>query len=484
MEKRIILTVMILGLLAGSFFMHNDVNAATKIKISSTNFPDKIFRNYVRKFDKNEDGYLSKQERHAVEEIIMQGKGYFNVKSYKDAPKLNLKGIEYFPKVKRIKLNYFTLENLKTSHMKKLSAVEFTRVKKKSFDFTKNSELYLLSFYGSNVSKVKLKKDNKIKNVDFLSCKKIKEIDLTQFPLLESLEVSKVSIKKMDFSQCKYLRELYWKKGNLKNIIFGSKNSKLEYLDLTENKLTSLDLNGCTALAYLECSSNPMKKLDVSTCKKLQGLYCGNMKLKQLDLSKNTELTALSCYLNQINHLDLRKNKELNYLSCYECELEQLNVVGLAKLERMDCRNNKLTELELKELPNLERLKCLGNPITYLDTSDLVNLNYLVCYNMELEGLELSNNLNLETLYCQGNKLKELNLKNNTKLRHLWCDRDVVENLEVFELLKIESASCQDMLAVDFVAVEQNGNVSENEKQNVKSELLQLIQSYEESLIA
>lgn len=54
MRKKLVIPLMILGLLAGSFLVHKDVKAAADIKISSTNFPDKIFRKYVRKFDDNE----------------------------------------------------------------------------------------------------------------------------------------------------------------------------------------------------------------------------------------------------------------------------------------------------------------------------------------------------------------------------------------------------------------------------------------------
>ena len=63
------------------------VAAASGVAINATNFPDKVFRNYVSKeFDTNRDGVLSSAECAAVEEIYVKG---MKISS--------LVGIQYFP---------------------------------------------------------------------------------------------------------------------------------------------------------------------------------------------------------------------------------------------------------------------------------------------------------------------------------------------------------------------------------------------------
>ena len=68
-------------------------NGLGSIKIDAKHFPDKSFRELVKdEFDKNQDGKLSASERKAVKEVFTGGMSSFK----------SLKGIEYFPNLKRI----------------------------------------------------------------------------------------------------------------------------------------------------------------------------------------------------------------------------------------------------------------------------------------------------------------------------------------------------------------------------------------------
>lgn len=58
----------------------------TEIEINSQNFPDDIFREYVKKFDSSKDGKLSQKENEKVTEI-----------SLIDKKVTTLKGVELFP---------------------------------------------------------------------------------------------------------------------------------------------------------------------------------------------------------------------------------------------------------------------------------------------------------------------------------------------------------------------------------------------------
>lgn len=58
---------------------------ATEVKINEANFPDKVFRNHVQKYDADKDGNLSSEELGNVLEIDVSSDGV-----------IDLKGIEYF----------------------------------------------------------------------------------------------------------------------------------------------------------------------------------------------------------------------------------------------------------------------------------------------------------------------------------------------------------------------------------------------------
>ena len=71
-------------------------------------------------------------------------------------------------------------------------------------------------------------------------------------------------------------------------------------LDCSFNKLTNLDVSGCTALPKLDCSYNQLTSLDVSGCTALTTLNCSKNLLREIDLSGCTSIRFLTCHENQI----------------------------------------------------------------------------------------------------------------------------------------------------------------------------------------
>lgn len=138
------------------------VQAAEKgIKISKKNFPDAAFRKGVKtNFDLNKDGYLSRQERIMVTEVtdslIMCTKRNGGWKKYH-----SLKGIEYFPCLKKLEMNNINIGNPNISKNKLLQSVRLYVYKvyeicfEKKFDkkeFEKMMSLYVEEGGGSNLS--------------------------------------------------------------------------------------------------------------------------------------------------------------------------------------------------------------------------------------------------------------------------------------------------------------------------------------------
>ena len=74
-------------------------------------------------------------------------------------------------------------------------------------------------------------------------------------------------------------------------------------LDCDYNALSSLDLSTNTKVEYIECSDNQLTSIDVSGCKNLYSLILYRNKLREIDLSHNTELCYFGCYVNQLETL-------------------------------------------------------------------------------------------------------------------------------------------------------------------------------------
>lgn len=91
----------------------------------------------------------------------------------------------------------------------------------------------------------------------------------------------------------------------------------LEMLWCGYNRLSSLDLSGCSRLTYLNCEGNQINMLDVSGCKELETLECKDNNLITLDVSNNTALVLLYCENNEIAELDVSNAPSLQQLFCY-----------------------------------------------------------------------------------------------------------------------------------------------------------------------
>ena len=97
-------------------------------------------------------------------------------------------------------------------------------------------------------------------------------------------------------------------------------------------KLTQIEFTPSTKLTFLDVSDNQLSSLDVSMLPELTELCCDQNNLNVLRVARNPKLAKLSCYHNQLSRLDLSKN---------------------TALEKVFCHRNKLTGKNLK-LPNVE----------------------------------------------------------------------------------------------------------------------------------
>jgi Leucine-rich repeat (LRR) protein len=106
---------------------------------------------------------------------------------------------------------------------------------------------------------------------------------------------------------------------------------------LKTKQLTSLYVNGCTALEYLDCEDDyQLISLIVSGCTALHELNCYNNQLTSLDVSSCTALHELSCYNNQLTSLNVSGCMALAYLDCDDNQLTTaaLNTVFTALPDR------------------------------------------------------------------------------------------------------------------------------------------------------
>lgn len=236
-------------------------NANATIQINETNFPDEVFRNWVKN---NLAGGASTVDENTVTEILFSSSKDTGV-----AGVTSVKGIELFPNLQKLSLTGVNSDGKSHNQIT-------------SIDISKNKKLiYLECKYNQALTAIDLSQNVKLQHVD-LNNVRLNSIDVSMLP-------------------------------------------DLDYLDIVSSNCTSLDVTHNPKLKYLAFSYNDILRVDLSNCLDIETLYCYNTGLAYLDLSKHTKIKYLNCGGNQISRLDISKCPLTEWFSCTRNRLLQLD---------------------------------------------------------------------------------------------------------------------------------------------------------------
>ena len=245
----------------------------------------------------------------------------------------------------------------------------------------------------------------------------------------------------LDVSGCTALTTLYCYDNQLTSLNVSGCTS-LTKLDCTYNELTSLNLSGCTALTSLSCSKNQLTSLDLSGCTSLTKLDCNENQLTSLNVSKNTALTKLECYRNQLTSLNVSGCTALTWLECRNNQLTSLNVSDCTSLTRLNCSKNQLTSLDVSGCTTLTKLDCTYNPLSSINLSNCTSLEEFTWERGKLTSLDVSGCTSLTKLYCSDNRLTNLDVSGCTALTELKCNDNQLTSLDVSSCTALTKLDC------------------------------------------
>ena len=241
------------------------------VEINSTNFQDTDFRNYVKKFDINNDDKLSLEERNVVKTIELPDGLYCPT----------MKGIEYFPELVTLKCPNANVRSL---------------------DVSKNLKLETLWCFWNSLKQLDVSKNKALKD---LRCgyNYLTTLNVSQNEALEHLSTNDMRSKL--------------------NSLDVSYNKALKHLECMKNGLASLDVSSNEALERLVCDKNPLTELDVSKNDKLTSLDCKGCGLTSLKF--DSAVSSMNCSENLLTELDVSQNTKWSYLRCNDNKLTSLS---------------------------------------------------------------------------------------------------------------------------------------------------------------
>jgi len=287
------------------------------------------------------------------------------------------------------------------------------------------------------------------KNLLYLDCHNnlLEVLDLSENPLLQSVNCGSNKLVSINLSNNKSLRDL----------------------TCNNNQLDSLDISSNDALRVLACYNNKISNLDLSNNPKLLGILCDDNRLRSLDLSKNPSLSNLSCRNNLITDLDISntniseilrqlRGNPLEHLKAANCkelttlylsgsfsggfQLKTLDISGCTSLKTLNCSENQISELVHSNTPSIEILNCSNNQLSQLDLTGFSLLKNLGCVGNNLTHLDLSVNDSLRVLRCDVNNISSLDLSNNKVLEDLSCSYNNIDSLDLSNNIALRQLSC------------------------------------------
>ena len=258
----------------------------------------------------------------------------------------------------------------------------------------------------------------------------IPEIDLTAMTDLRFLDLGNNDLATVDLS------------GQRTRVGENARDSRLYALWLHNNRLTSIDLSGLTALRdRTDGTSHPnyvSLRLDRNQLTSVMGLSdlrpgtwslrLENNRLTSVDLRGAEHLHYL--YLNN-NPLSstadlpgLSALTNLRRLHLYETDISSIDLSPFSRLERAFLNDNNLMSVDVTGLDSIQRLWLRGNRIAGItglrDIGDtLISLNLRT---NRLSSIDLSGLTGLRQLYLSDNRLTAVDVSTLTQLAVLWLD--------------------------------------------------------------
>ena len=190
---------MVFTFLPFSAFAATDSDDSGYVENTNT-FPDEAFWSYLLKYvDKNRNGTLSQEERYAVKVIDVEKK---NIHS--------LKGIEFFPNLKKLYCSENQLTELDVSKNKELESLLCNKNQLTELDVSNNTELVYLQCGENQLTELDVSQNTKLKN---LHCyrNQLTELDVSKNTALVELYCWQNQLTSLD---CENLEFFYDVSGN------------------------------------------------------------------------------------------------------------------------------------------------------------------------------------------------------------------------------------------------------------------------------
>ncbi len=147
-----------------------------------------------------------------------------------------------------------------------------------------------------------------------------------------------------------HVTAIEWKDKHLAGDLDLSGFKALKKVDVSRNKIASVDVSDDPVLTDFNASRNVLTSVSLANCPTLSKVSVYKNRLTDLSLETAPMIENLNVSNNLFVELNVSNSTTLKTLNCQGCHLETLLVSGCTSLKNLYCGYNKLTSLDRKSV--------------------------------------------------------------------------------------------------------------------------------------
>lgn len=432
-KRGVLFQVVFIIMLVFGIFLCADEGFAKTVIFNKKNFPDKAMREALYDYTIGEK--MTKSDLNDEDGLEIDG----------GKRKVNLKGIEYFPKLSMLEL-YETAKSREFPKFPKLEELQYYNNAIEKLTLPRYPKLKWVVVYGKNLMSLDLSNNKQIGRLT-LRVPELQQLDVSQFSELKILELEKMNLlPELDLSYNLKLEDLELEEMNLpeldlshnlelKSILLRRVTGgitfdpaplgKLKKLVLDTQHMETFEVSGHPALESLEIrNDDKLQKIVIKGCKKLKTLIIkNNCSLQEIQIEGCTKLEELTVKKNPLlGQITLGEDEKLTSLSIKECKnMKDLDHMDLSQLLKLQLVGTSVSELSTKRFPKLEELSVCQNKVKKADVQSLKKLETLeIRYEKSTKSLDVSRLPKLNKLIWTDGVLEKVDFgKNERKMYYI-----------------------------------------------------------------
>jgi Leucine-rich repeat (LRR) protein len=334
-----------------------------------------------------------------------------------------------------LRLSNNNISNLDLSGLVQLNNLSINNNNLTSVDLTNNTNINYLELSDNNLTSIDLSSQPDLYSLT-INNNNLSSIDLTNSPNINWVSLNDNGISNIDLSNNTNINHIYLDNNNIGSFLNFS--SVLATLHISNNSLTTLELNNALQISDLRISGNPnltcisfdypdyllakfsdLVDLDISSFSSCGVNNVGQIKIN--DDAFETKLVNLG-YDNQIDGyvdpdiigsiitLDLSNSSDT---PAYQKILSLDGIEHFTSLKNLYLDYNLVSDINLRKNLNLEKVSVSNNDLNFLDLSQNLNLFFLDASSNEIQVIDLKN---------KSQNFAYFNAKDNTNLTCVLVD--------------------------------------------------------------